>query len=220
VIRRFENVERDRMFRKPVTVVRDIVIDSHIHGYVGRISPKEPVPVVAPAEEDRSPVSAANVATALAAVGWQVTLAGLIGTDTEANDPCETFCSKGVQWPHLTDCRRGREIVFISGCFAILRAGHLNFLQGAERLGDLLVVGLNSDASVRGLKGDSRPVISQENRASLLAGLAFLHFLVLFDDPTPDTLIKWLEPDVLVKEGDYKTHQIAGADYVADGAVR
>ena len=69
-------------------------------------------------------------------------------------------------------CRRGRKVVFTNGCFDILHAGHLTCLEGAKRLGDLLVVGLNSDASVRGLKGDSRPVISQENRASLLAGLA------------------------------------------------
>ena len=74
--------------------------------------------------------------------------------------------------------RRGRKVVFTNGCFDILHAGHLACLEGAKRLGDLLVVGLNSDASVRGLKGDSRPIIGQENRASLLAGLACVDAVV------------------------------------------
>ena len=99
--------------------------------------------------------------------------------------------------------RRGRKVVFTNGCFDILHAGHLACLEGAKRLGDLLVVGLNSDASVRGLKGDSRPVIGQENRASLLAGLACVDVVVIFDEPTPEELIRQLDPDVLVKGGDY-----------------
>jgi D-beta-D-heptose 7-phosphate kinase / D-beta-D-heptose 1-phosphate adenosyltransferase len=110
--------------------------------------------------------------------------------------------------------RRGRKVVFTNGCFDILHAGHLACLEGAKRLGDLLVVGLNSDASVRGLKGDSRPVIGQENRASLLAGLACVDVVVIFDEPTPEALIGLLEPDVLVKGGDYTPDQVAGADIV------
>ena len=90
--------------------------------------------------------------------------------------------------------RRGRKVVFTNGCFDILHAGHLASLEGARREGDLLVVGLNSDASVRGLKGDSRPVIDQENRASLLAGLACVDAVVIFDEPTPAELIRELEP--------------------------
>jgi len=110
--------------------------------------------------------------------------------------------------------RRGRRIVFTNGCFDILHAGHLACLEGARRLGDLLVVGLNSDASVRGLKGPSRPVINQDNRAGLLAGLACVDVVVVFDEPTPVALIERLEPDVLVKGGDYALDQIAGADLV------
>jgi D-beta-D-heptose 7-phosphate kinase / D-beta-D-heptose 1-phosphate adenosyltransferase len=110
--------------------------------------------------------------------------------------------------------RRGRKVVFTNGCFDILHAGHLACLEGSKRLGDLLVVGLNSDASVRGLKGDSRPVIDQENRASLLAGLACVDVVVIFDEPTPEELIRELEPDVLVKGGDYTVDQIAGAEFV------
>jgi D-beta-D-heptose 7-phosphate kinase/D-beta-D-heptose 1-phosphate adenosyltransferase len=110
--------------------------------------------------------------------------------------------------------RRGRKVVFTNGCFDILHAGHLASLEGARRLGDLLVVGLNSDSSVRGLKGDSRPVIDQENRASLLAGLACVDAVVIFDEPTPAELIRELEPDILAKGGDYTPDQIAGADSV------
>jgi D-beta-D-heptose 7-phosphate kinase/D-beta-D-heptose 1-phosphate adenosyltransferase len=110
--------------------------------------------------------------------------------------------------------RRGRRVVFTNGCFDILHAGHLASLEGSKRLGDLLVVGVNSDASVRRLKGDGRPVIDQENRASLLAGLACVDVVVIFDEPTPEELIRELEPDVLVKGGDYTLDQIAGAEFV------
>jgi D-beta-D-heptose 7-phosphate kinase / D-beta-D-heptose 1-phosphate adenosyltransferase len=115
----------------------------------------------------------------------------------------------------LADARkRGRKIVFTNGCFDILHAGHLATLEGSKRLGDILVVGLNSDASVRGLKGNSRPVISQDNRASLLAGLACVDVVVIFDTETPEELIQQLDPHVLVKGGDYTVDQIAGADFV------
>jgi D-beta-D-heptose 7-phosphate kinase/D-beta-D-heptose 1-phosphate adenosyltransferase len=115
----------------------------------------------------------------------------------------------------LADARgRGRKVVFTNGCFDILHAGHLASLEGSKRLGDLLVVGLNSDASVRRLKGDSRPVIDQDNRASLLAGLACVDVVVIFDEETPEELIRALEPDVLAKGGDYTVDQIAGADFV------
>jgi D-beta-D-heptose 7-phosphate kinase/D-beta-D-heptose 1-phosphate adenosyltransferase len=110
--------------------------------------------------------------------------------------------------------RRGRKVVFTNGCFDVLHAGHLTSLEGAKRLGDLLVVGLNSDASVRRLKGDSRPVNHQEHRASLLAGLACVDIVVIFEEPTPEELISLLEPDVLVKGGDYTIDQVAGADIV------
>jgi D-beta-D-heptose 7-phosphate kinase / D-beta-D-heptose 1-phosphate adenosyltransferase len=110
--------------------------------------------------------------------------------------------------------RRGRKVVFTNGCFDLLHAGHIASLEGARRYGDLLVVGLNSDASIRGLKGDSRPVQNQENRATLLAGFACVDVVVVFDEPTPEELIRELEPDVLAKGGDYTPDQIAGADFV------
>jgi D-beta-D-heptose 7-phosphate kinase / D-beta-D-heptose 1-phosphate adenosyltransferase len=110
--------------------------------------------------------------------------------------------------------RADRKIVFTNGCFDILHPGHLASLEGARRLGDLLVVGLNSDASVRRLKGDSRPTMSQESRAQLLAGLSCVDIVVVFDESTPEELVRLLEPDVLVKGGDYRVEEIAGSDFV------
>ena len=110
--------------------------------------------------------------------------------------------------------RHGRKVVFTNGCFDVLHAGHLASLEGARRLGDLLVVGLNSDASVRRLKGESRPVNDQESRASLLAGFTCVNVVVVFDEPTPEGLIRELDPNVLAKGGDYAVDQIAGAEFV------
>jgi D-beta-D-heptose 7-phosphate kinase/D-beta-D-heptose 1-phosphate adenosyltransferase len=115
----------------------------------------------------------------------------------------------------LQDFRRdGRKIAFTNGCFDILHAGHLHSLERARRLGDMLVVGLNSDASVKLNKGPTRPLISETNRAALLAGLACVDVVVLFDELTPEALIRHLSPDVLVKGGDYDPNTMAGADYV------
>ena len=114
----------------------------------------------------------------------------------------------------LDQRRAGRAVVFTNGCFDILHAGHLSCLEAARKLGDALVVGLNSDASVRGLKGPTRPVVGQDHRAALLAGLSCVDAVVLFDGPTPEDLIRQIEPDVLVKGGDYSVDGIVGADLV------
>ncbi len=117
------------------------------------------------------------------------------------------------RWMDL--CReRKQRIVFTNGCFDLLHAGHVTYLQEAAALGDVLVVGLNSDSSVRGLKGPTRPVIRQEDRATLLAALACVNYVVVFDDPTPSELIHLVRPDVLVKGGDYKAEQVVGYDFV------
>jgi D-beta-D-heptose 7-phosphate kinase/D-beta-D-heptose 1-phosphate adenosyltransferase len=108
----------------------------------------------------------------------------------------------------------GRRVVFTNGCFDILHAGHLVCLEQARRLGDTLMVGLNSDSSVRGNKGPERPVVGQDARAALLAGLACVDAVVVFDEPTPLELIRVVRPDVLVKGGDYTIDQIVGADLV------
>ena len=108
----------------------------------------------------------------------------------------------------------GRKVVFTNGCFDILHRGHATYLAQARELGDLLVVGLNTDASVRRLKGPSRPVNNEHDRAFLLAALACVDFVILFDEDTPAELIRRVQPDVLVKGGDYTLDNIVGADFV------
>jgi rfaE bifunctional protein nucleotidyltransferase chain/domain len=108
----------------------------------------------------------------------------------------------------------GKTVVFTNGCFDILHAGHVRYLAAARAEGDLLVVGLNTDASVRLIKGDKRPVISQEHRAEVLASLACVDYVVLFDAPQPLELIQTLKPDVLVKGADWTPKTIVGGDFV------
>jgi rfaE bifunctional protein nucleotidyltransferase chain/domain len=110
--------------------------------------------------------------------------------------------------------KNNKKIVFTNGCFDILHAGHVSYLSKAKSLGDVLVIGLNSDGSVKKLKGKSRPIVSQKNRALLLAALEAVDFVVIFSEPTPAKLIKAIEPDVLVKGGDWKKEEIVGAEFV------
>jgi D-glycero-beta-D-manno-heptose 1-phosphate adenylyltransferase len=106
------------------------------------------------------------------------------------------------------------KIVFTNGCFDIVHLGHVDYLEKARSLGHKLVLGLNTDASVSRLKGPLRPVVSQYARARLMASLAFVDLVVLFDEPTPLELIEALQPDVLVKGDDYVIEQIVGAHEV------
>jgi D-beta-D-heptose 7-phosphate kinase/D-beta-D-heptose 1-phosphate adenosyltransferase len=110
--------------------------------------------------------------------------------------------------------RLGQRVVFTNGCFDLLHAGHVQYLQEARSQGDLLVVGLNSDDSVRTLKGPDRPVNSVEARAMVLAGLECVDFVTVFDDATPLTLIESLRPEVLVKGADYSWNEVVGAEFV------
>lgn len=108
-----------------------------------------------------------------------------------------------------------RKIVFTNGCFDILHPGHVEYLAKAADLGDVLVVGLNSDISVRALdKGPNRPIQDQKARAIILASLASTSAIVIFEEPTPYELIDLVQPDVLVKGGDWKPDQIVGSDIV------
>lgn len=107
-----------------------------------------------------------------------------------------------------------KKIVFTNGCFDLLHAGHIAYLIEAASLGDILIVGLNSDGSVQALKGPSRPVNDETTRASLLASMFFIDSVVLFSENTPLELINFIMPDVLVKGGDYEIAQIAGAKEV------
>ncbi|MFL5331112.1 MAG: D-glycero-beta-D-manno-heptose 1-phosphate adenylyltransferase [Gemmataceae bacterium] len=109
---------------------------------------------------------------------------------------------------------QGQRIVFTNGCFDVLHAGHVQYLHEARAQGDLLIVGLNSDASVRGLKGPGRPVNPVEARAAVLAGLQAVDFVTVFDTATPEELINQLRPDVLVKGADYRRETVVGAEFV------
>jgi len=110
--------------------------------------------------------------------------------------------------------RAGRRVVFTNGVFDLLHTGHVTLLQRARALGDVLVVAVNRDASVRKLKGPQRPFVGERDRALMLASLEAVDYVVLFGEPTPLRLIRLLEPDVLVKGGDWKTGEIVGADNV------
>jgi rfaE bifunctional protein nucleotidyltransferase chain/domain len=108
----------------------------------------------------------------------------------------------------------GKRIVFTNGCFDILHAGHVRYLSAARSKGDVLVLGLNSDASVKSIKPDNRPIISQDQRAEVLAGLACVDYITIFDEPDPLMLIQAIKPDILVKGADWEEAKIIGSDVV------
>ena len=115
----------------------------------------------------------------------------------------------------VAECRaKGSKIVFSNGCFDILHRGHVEYLAKAADFGDEMLIGLNTDASVKRLKGRSRPINDEYARAIVLAGLEFVSAVVLFDEDTPYNLIKAVQPDVLVKGSDYKPEDIVGYDIV------
>ena len=107
-----------------------------------------------------------------------------------------------------------KKLVFTNGCFDILHLGHIDYLSKASDLGDILIVGVNSDASTSRLKGPHRPINNEEQRSILLAAMHFIDAVIVFDDPTPLELIKMVRPDVLVKGSDYNLSNIVGADVV------
>jgi D-beta-D-heptose 7-phosphate kinase/D-beta-D-heptose 1-phosphate adenosyltransferase len=110
----------------------------------------------------------------------------------------------------------GKKIVFTNGCFDILHRGHVSYLDTAKSFGDVLILGLNSDASVKRLKGESRPINQEEDRAFVLAGLQSVDFVTIFDEDTPYNLIKMIEPDILVKGGDYEGKEVVGSDIATE----
>jgi rfaE bifunctional protein nucleotidyltransferase chain/domain len=114
----------------------------------------------------------------------------------------------------LEKVRGKKKIVFTNGCFDILHVGHADYLNKAKSLGDTLVVGINSDASVRRIKGEKRPILPQQMRAYLLDNLKPVDYVVIFEEDTPLELIKAIKPDVLVKGADWDLERIVGADFV------
>jgi len=124
----------------------------------------------------------------------------------------------------VRECARhrdaGRTLVFTNGCFDILHRGHVDYLERARALGDVLVVGLNTDRSVAELKGPCRPIVPEDDRAHVLAALASVDYVALFDEPTPYKLIEAVVPDVLVKGAGYTRETIVGADVVESAGGR
>jgi D-beta-D-heptose 7-phosphate kinase/D-beta-D-heptose 1-phosphate adenosyltransferase len=116
--------------------------------------------------------------------------------------------------------RQGRTLVFTNGCFDLLHAGHVRALEAARRLGDILVVGVNSDASVRRLKGDRRPIIPEVQRAELVAALKPVDYVVIFAESTPVETIRLLRPDIHVKSGDYCVDKMPETPFVRAGGGR
>lgn len=110
----------------------------------------------------------------------------------------------------------GKKIVFTNGCFDIVHLGHIDYLEKARNLGDKLILGLNTDASVRRLKGETRPVVNEYARSRMMAAFEFIDAVVLFDEPTPLELIQEISPDILVKGDDYTPETIVGADFVIE----
>lgn len=108
----------------------------------------------------------------------------------------------------------GKKLVFTNGCFDIIHRGHISYLNEAKKLGDYLIIGVNSDSSVRGLKGEGRPVNNENDRAFVLDNLKPVDFVVIFNEETPYNVIKEILPDFLVKGGDWKEDQIVGSDVV------
>lgn len=109
---------------------------------------------------------------------------------------------------------QGKKIVFTNGCFDIIHLGHIDYLAAASELGDLLIIGLNTDQSVSKIKGNNRPLQDEVSRAFVLASLGFVDAVVFFGEDTPYNLIKTIQPDVLVKGADYKPEDIVGYDIV------
>jgi len=126
------------------------------------------------------------------------------------------FCMKVLKRLEIKDVveslkREGKKVVFTNGCFDILHIGHIRYLKEAKRLGDILIIGLNSDRSVSRIK-EGRPIIPEEQRAEILSSLYMVDYVVIFDEDTPYEVIKDIQPDILVKGSDWRREEIVGAD--------
>ncbi len=122
-------------------------------------------------------------------------------------------------WEEITDVikelkSQNKKIVFTNGCFDILHSGHVQYLAEAKELGDVLILGLNSDRSVKRLKGNERPINNERERATVLSALCSVSYIVIFEEDTPYMLINHIKPDILVKGGDWKPEEIVGSDIV------
>lgn len=149
---------------------------------------------------------------------------GKVGTSTVRLEEVEQFFNnrlvrteKIITLEEYSNIKKGytnKTVVFTNGCFDILHVGHIRYLKQAAELGDILIVGVNSDKSIKRVKGEKRPIISEKDRIEMLANLDFIDFIIIFDEDTPYELIKLIQPDFLVKGGDYKIEDIVGKDIV------
>ncbi len=110
--------------------------------------------------------------------------------------------------------KKGKKIAFTNGCFDILHVGHVRYLREAKKTADVLVLALNSDSSVRSIKGEKRPLINEKERAEILAALEFINFVTIFEESTPLELIKYLKPDILIKGGDWPEEKVVGREEI------
>ena len=127
------------------------------------------------------------------------------------------FSNKIFDLQSITDVIKswGKEsVVFTNGCFDILHLGHIDYLFKAAKLGDKLIIGLNSDASISRIKGEDRPIQDEKSRASIIASLQCVDAVILFDEDTPQKLIEFIQPNILVKGADYNIKDIVGSDFV------
>jgi len=120
----------------------------------------------------------------------------------------------------ILDERGDKKVVFTNGCFDILHAGHVRFLKSCKEEGDILIVGVNSDRSVSNLKGVCRPIIPEKDRIEILEAIQYVDYIILFDDNTPQAIIYFLKPDVLVKGADWDEQKIVGGEFVKDNGGR
>jgi D-beta-D-heptose 7-phosphate kinase/D-beta-D-heptose 1-phosphate adenosyltransferase len=168
------------------------------------------------------PKDAAEIANLAAGVKvGKVGTSAIAPFEIDADAEAGTTARKHVDLPQaIARCERwrslGKSVVFTNGCFDLLHAGHIHLLERARRLGDVLVVALNTDASVKRLKGADRPLVSETDRAKVIAALDAVDLVLLFDEDTPLEILRRLRPDVLVKGGDYSVSTIVGADLVQD----
>ncbi len=171
------------------------------------------------------PVDAARIANLGAGI-----VVGKVGAATVDPDELETALSGGGKQKIFSrsalekrlrmEQAEGRKVVFTNGCFDLMHVGHIQYLQQAKGLGDLLVIGLNDDASVRRVKGEGRPLIEEQQRAQLLAALACVDYVVFFPEDTPEELIGAVRPDILVKGGDYTPGEVIGREQVESSGGR
>ena len=155
--------------------------------------------------------SALGFANAAAAV-----VISKIGSVAATLDEIHSFHKIVSNYESIKDKLEGKKIVFTNGCFDILHYGHVSYLRKARALGDILIVGLNSDRSVKALKGSDRPINSQEDRAFILSSLECVSYVIIFDEDTPKNLISQILPDVLVKGADYRGKEIVGTEYAKE----